>query len=694
LARLGQPPIPFDATIVRVSTWMGGDRDGNPNVTSVVTDKVVALMRARAAVLYYTEVDKLLFELSHTGPISSEMRAEVDKYVGGGSAKPGARTKVLGNNADLGIHTSFQSGCQDDEPYRVLLMAIRQRLYKSRVAMEAAYSGSTESLHASEIYTSSAELLAPLELMYRSLVAVGDRGLADGTLLDLIRRVRTFGISLAKLDLRQESDRHAEALDTITQFLGLGSYLTWDETARLAWLESELASRRPLIPPLAELGASDKVFEVLQTFHVLSTLPAECMGAYCISMARSASDVLAVRLLKVKCGVSQPMRVAPLFETREDLRNAPAVMERVFSVATYKGAIGGQHEVMLGYSDSSKDAGKFASLWELHVAMEKLLAVGAAAGIHLNFFHGRGGSIGRGGGPLHLSLLSQPAGSISGAYRVTVQGEQIQAFLASKEVAVHTFQRYAISVLEHTLLPPPLPTDAQRTLMQELADASAASFQRHVYRSEDGAFGRYFHAATPTSALAQMNLGSRPAKRKAAGGIETLRAIPWVFAWTQTRLHLPVWLGGGEALAARIANGGLDELRQMYSTWPFFRGMIDLVEIELSKAEPAVSAYYDAKLCEPELKKVGDALRAALAEAVKAVTAVAGHQALLDNHPNTKRSFELRRPYLLSLHAIQGEVMSRLNNFTPQADPATRQTLTDAMTVTVQGIAAGMQNTG
>jgi len=334
--------------------------------------------------------------------------------------------------------------------------------------------------------------------------------------------------------------------------------------------------------------------------------------------------------------------------------------------------------------------------------MEKLLQVGTEAGVALNFFHGRGGSIGRGGGPLHLALLSQPAGSIRGAYRVTVQGEQIQAFLASKEVATHTFQRYAISVLEHSITPPPLPTPEQRKLMQTLADESAAAFQRTVYQSEDGVFSKYFHAATPTSALAEMNLGSRPAKRKAAGGIETLRAIPWVFAWTQTRLHLPVWLGGGAALAAHIAKGGLPELQQCYREWPFFQGMIDLVELELSKADPTVSAYYDAKLCPPELRAVGEQLREGLAEAIEAVSKVASHEVLLENHPNTKQSFGLRHPYLSTLHAVQGEVMKRLKDGAAAAttstaaegEAATRRTLTDAMTVTVQGIAAGMQNTG
>ena len=691
LARMGQPPIPHDACIVRISTWMGGDRDGNPNVTSEVTKKVNTLMRCRAAILYSQDVEKLLFELSHTGPISAEMASEVERHTG--PRDPEApRGKIFLQDPDYGVHWNFQTGCPEDEPYRVLLMAVRRRLHKTRVHMERLYMGEVAEVLDPDVITCSRDLLEPLEVMYRSLVAVGDSVLAAGTLLDLIRRVRAFGISMAKLDLRQESDRHSEVLDAITRYLGLGAYLEWDEPTRISWLEAELVSRRPLVPSLDALSPSDKVREVLETFYVLATLPAECMGAYCISMARSASDVLAVRLLQLKCGVKSPMRVAPLFETREDLQNAPRVMERVLAVPAYKGMIDGFHEVMLGYSDSSKDAGKFASLWELHVAMEKLLDVSRAAGVRLNFFHGRGGSIGRGGGPLHLALLSQPAGSITGAYRVTVQGEQIQAFLASKEVAVHTFQRYAISVLEHTIHPPQLPTPAQRELMQRLADVSAAAFQQTVYKSDGGIFSHYFHAATPTSALAEMNLGSRPAKRKATGGIETLRAIPWVFAWTQTRLHLPVWLGGGKALAQRIASGGLAELQAMYKAWPFFQGMIDLIELELSKAEPAVSAHYESKLCSPAERQLGDTLRGELGEAMGAVMQVAGHDVLLANHPNTKASFALRRPYLLSLHAIQGEVMARLK--LAELGDAERRILTDAMTVTVQGIAAGMQNTG
>jgi len=696
-ARNKLPPLPHDAAPIQISNWMGGDRDGNPNVTATVTRTVVALLRCRAAELYYKEVDALLFELTHNGPITEEMRAEVEACVAASGGAVKDSKKVFRPDSNYGVAKSFQTGVPADEPYRIVLMAVRRRLYKTNAVMEQLYMGtiSPEAAAADpDVISCKAELLRPLEVMYRSLVVVGDRVLADGTLLDLIRRINSFGISLTRLDIRQESERHADALDALTTHLGLGSYLGWTEEDKCAWLEAELTSKRPLLP--AALPCNDKVREVLDTYALLAELPAECLGAYCISMAHYASDVLAVRLLQKAAAVASPMRVAPLFETRDDLQAAPGVMERVFAASAYDH--GGSHEVMLGYSDSSKDAGKLASLWELHCAQEKLLAVGKAAGVAISFFHGRGGSIGRGGGPQHLALLSQPAGSINGGYRVTVQGEQINAFFGSHGVAVHTLQCYAVAVLEHTVSPPPLPTDGQRALMQKLADDSAARFQQTIYHSAGGNFARYFHTASPSAALAQMNLGSRPAKRKAAGGIETLRAIPWVFAWTQMRLHLPVWLGGGEALTSALETPeGAEQVASAYQSWPFFRGLVDLVEIELAKADPAVSRFYDAKCCasDEHLTALGVELRAKLDEARAAFLKISGKAFPLADQPRALDAFSLRTPYLNALHAMQGEAMGRLRSASaPAEDSDESRQLNDTMIITVQGIAAGMQNTG
>eukprot|EP00965_Chrysotila_dentata_P189586 6173398-Pleurochrysis_carterae.AAC.1 len=382
---------------------------------------------------------------------------------------------------------------------------------------------------------------------------------------------------------------------------------------------------------------------------------------------------------------------------------------------------------MLGYSDSSKDAGKFASLWELHVAMEKLLAVGKEHGVKLNFFHGRGGSIGRGGGPLHLSLTSQPAGSIDNAYRITVQGEQINAFFASDEVSIQTLQSFTGLILEHSLAPPPLPTPAQRELMQSLADQSAKCFQQIIYHSAGGAFAKYFHQASPSGELGTLNLGSRPAKRKAQGGIETLRAIPWVFAWTQMRLHLPVWLGGGDALRAMEANGDMPKLQAMYKEWPFFTGLIDLIELELSKARAAehhprwgqissyqaakvmcatacacadatIAEYYDKELCTGTLLDLGKELRTKLGEAIEVFLKVSGRAEPIADQPFTKQSFQMRQPYLYPLHVIQCEALKQSRAADPTAtdEPSKKRlrALSDTIIVSIQGISAGMQNTG
>ena len=712
LKRNGLPPLPYDAAPLQISSWMGGDRDGNPNVTSSVTRRVVTLLRSRAAEYYYKEVDTLLFELTHSGPISPEMEGLVKECVAlandDPATKPPGSKKVFTANPRFGVAKTFQTGVPEDEPYRIVLMAVRRRLYKTKVIMDKLYMGEISPKEAAaedEVYVTKADLLKPLEIMYKSLVAVGDRALADdGALLDLIRRINTFGLALTRLDCRQESERHADAIDEVTKYLGLGSYLSWEEEDKCKWLEAELASKRPLLAadlevyggPAACPGGKANAAEVLQTFAALADLPSECLGAYVISMSHYASDVLAVKLLQKASGVKVPMRVAPLFETREDLQAAPTVMKRVLASKAYDH--GGFHEVMLGYSDSSKDAGKLASLWELHTAQESLLGIAKDAGVEMNFFHGRGGSIGRGGGPQHLALLSQPAGSIKGGYRVTVQGEQINAYFGSLGTAIHSFQSYAVTILEHTVAPPPLPTASQRALMQKLSDESAAFFQQTIYKSANGVFAKYFHTASPSAALGSMNLGSRPAKRKTAGGIETLRAIPWVFAWTQMRLHLPVWLGGGEALTNLAkTEEGMKELKDMYASWPFFTALVDLVELEISKAEPAISSYYDQKCCtsDPNLKALGIELREKLGEAITIFLKISGKPALLATQPKTKAAFMARSKYLNALHAIQGEAMGRIRaEGGPAEESEEYKVLNDAMIVTVQGISAGMNNTG
>ncbi|CAE7410721.1 unnamed protein product [Symbiodinium necroappetens] len=689
LKHRGMPALPYDASVIKMSTWMGGDRDGNPNVTAYTTRRVNALLRWRIAELYYTEVDALLFDLSMTGATSEELQQELKSLASMWPAPTSDGDKVCVPDTRCGVHFNFQNGVAPDEPYRRVLMSVRRRLFRTKKSMESLYLGKpVDKDFESEIYKSTTELARPLEIVYRSLVTTGDEVLANGRLLDLIRRVRTFGVSLACLDIRQESDRHEEVMNAITQYLGLGSYSSWTEQAKCDWLLDEIQSRRPLLSPDMPMG--DIVQEVIETFRTIADLPPETVGAYCISMSRATSDILAVCLLQKIGGVKQFMRISPLFETREDLQAAPRVIDSLLGIPWYKDHVNGKQEVMLGYSDSVKDAGKFASTWALHVAMEKLVEVGQKHGVEVTFFHGRGGTISRGGGPPHLTLLNQPAGSITRHLRLTVQGEMIQQHFMNPEVAEHTMERYAVAVLEHILTPPPLPSPEHRAAMEELAGLSAKDYQTTVFRSQEDQFVKYFHAATPSAELAQMNIGSRPAKRRNYGGIDTLRAIPWIFAWTQTRLLLPVWLGNGAALDKFITDGKLQLLQSMYSKWPFFKSMLDLIDIELGKADEHIAAHYDSKICDDALKPLGQDLRQRLAQATTSVLQVKQEKEVLSAEPSTKLAIGMRRPYLDATHVIQAEVLQRLR----KAGEQTSEELADAMIVSIQGIAAGMQNTG
>ncbi|CAE7664589.1 unnamed protein product [Symbiodinium pilosum] len=688
LKHRGMPPLPYDASVIKMSTWMGGDRDGNPNVTAATTREVSALLRWRVAELYYAEVDALLFDLSMTGDTSEELQQELQNLAGMWPTPSFNGDKVCRPDTRCGVHLNFHNGVAADEPYRRLLMSVRRRLFRTKKCMESLYLGKpVDKDFEPEVYKSMEELARPLEIVYRSLVSTGDEVLANGRLLDLIRRVRTFGISLACLDIRQESDRHEEVMDAITQYLGLGSYSAWAEQQKCDWLLQEIESKRPLLSP--GMPMSDIVREVINTFCTIAELPPEAVGAYCISMSRATSDILAVCLLQKVGGVQQFMRISPLFETREDLQAAPRVVDSLLSIPWYKNHVKGKQEVMLGYSDSVKDAGKFASTWALHVAMEKLVEVGTKHGVEITFFHGRGGTISRGGGPPHLTLLNQPAGSITRHLRLTVQGEMIQQHFMNPEVAEHTLERYAVAVLEHMLTPPPLPCPDYRAAMEELADLSAQDYQTTVFRSPDDQFVKYFHTATPSAELAQMNIGSRPAKRRNYGGIDTLRAIPWIFAWTQTRLLLPVWLGNGHALDKFIADGKLELLQRMYASWPFFKSMLDLIDIELGKADEHIAAHYDSKICDDALKPLGKDLRKRLQQATSSVLQVKKEQEILSAEPSTKLAIGMRRPYLDATHVIQAEVLQRLR----KAGEHISEELADAMIVSIQGLCFGLEVT-
>lgn len=655
LAEQGLPQPPADWAPVRLASWMGGDRDGNPNVTAPVTREVLLLARWMAADLYLRDVENLLADLSME-TASDELLAETG---------------------------------HSHEPYRVILRQVRQRLKLTRRQMEAR----VENLPVpeGEGFQRREELLAPLQLIDRSLRAVGLGDIADGDLKNTLRRLNCFGITLLCLDIRQESTRHRDAVDAVTRYLQLGSYADWPEERKQAFLVEELQARRPLIDDgfYRSEECSDEVAEVLATCRVIAEQGSEGLGAYVISMARAPSDVLAVMLLQKIAGVSEPMRVVPLFETLDDLDNAEDTMSALLAVPFYRQRVAGGQEVMIGYSDSAKDAGFLGAAWAQYRSQEKLTALFAEHQIPLTLFHGRGGSISRGGSPTRMALLSQPPGSVAGRIRVTEQGEVIRFKYGRPAVAVFNLAQYVAATLEATLLPPRAAKPQWREQMQTLTDVSVAGYRSVV--QEEPELVRYLRTVTPETELSRLALGSRPARRKKDAGISSLRAIPWVFAWTQIRLMLPAWLGTGAALEAAQADSEQNRtVQEMVAQWPFFQGVVDMLEMVLAKADLRVAAWYEQRLAgeDVDLARLGEVLRERLTGTVNALSALTGREDLLDNNPVMRWSIRVRDPYTDPLHLLQAELMARLR----QQDGD--KVLESALMVTIAGIAAGLRNTG
>jgi phosphoenolpyruvate carboxylase len=465
--------------------------------------------------------------------------------------------------------------------------------------------------------------------------------------------------------------------------VGLGSYAEWDERMRLDFLCRELAGRRPLIP--ADLEASPDVRDVLDTFRTIARTPPGSLGAYVVTMTREASDVLAVALLQKEASVAAPLRSVPLFETSADLRHAGTVIDTLLATRP-TAAAGGRIEVMLGYSDSAKDVGRLTAGWELYKAQESIVAACSRHGVGVTLFHGRGGTVGRGGGPTHMAIRSQPPGSIDGTIRVTEQGEMLQALFGLPDIALRTLEVYTTGTLEAWLRPAAPPSPEWRACMDRLAEDAKTAYRQVVYG--DARFLDYFHASTPEAEIGELNIGSRPSRRASKGsGVEALRAIPWQFAWTQTRLMLAAWLGVEDALDRARARGERERLIEMYRDWPHFQSAIGLIEMVLAKADARVAAEYDRQLVSPPLQALGAELRARLARAVDGVLDISGHAELLESSPVIRRSIGVRNPYVDPLNLVQVELLRRVRQ---RPDARAHR----ALMVTVNGIAAGMRNTG
>ncbi|PMH46271.1 phosphoenolpyruvate carboxylase [Vibrio sp. 10N.286.49.B3] len=641
--------LPIDARPVHFSSWMGGDRDGNPFVTHSITEEVLLLSRWKAADLFLGDIRVLVSELS--------------------MVKCNDQVRTLAG--------------EEHEPYRAIVKTLRTLLTDTIEVLEARINGTDVPNKA--ILQHVDELWQPLHACYLSLHECGMGVIADGSLLDTLRRIKAFGVHLVRLDIRQESTRHSDVLSELTRHLGMGDYAQWNEQDKVAFLTTELSSKRPLLP--RNWQPSHEVQEVLDTCKVVANQPREAFGAYVISMARTASDVLAVHLLLQESGCPYRMDVCPLFETLEDLNNAEAAVKQLMSIDLYRGFIQNHQMVMIGYSDSAKDAGVMAAGWAQYRAMEALVAVAEGEGVELTLFHGRGGTVGRGGAPAHAALLSQPPKSLKGGLRVTEQGEMIRFKLGLPDVAVNSFNLYASAILEANLLPPPEPKQDWRDQMDILSDVSCEAYRQVVRGEED--FVPYFRSATPELELGKLPLGSRPAKRNPNGGVESLRAIPWIFSWSQNRLVLPAWLGAGEAIQHSVEQGHQALLEDMCREWPFFSTRLGMLEMVFTKCNINISHYYDQRLVDPSLQHLGERLRTQLQSDIKAVLNVENNENLMQSDPWGHESIRLRNIYVEPLNMLQAELLYRTRQTeTPPAE------LEEALMVTIAGIAAGMRNTG
>lgn len=690
-AVFGEPsaasPPPDTAPFLRLGSWVGGDRDGNPFVTPEVT--IAAARLARAAVLrrYLDDVQALGRTLS----VSLRL-------VG---ASPELLASIEHDRAALGVQAVPQWA---DEPYRRKCGLIAERL---RRTMEDEPGG----------YLYPDALAADLLLIRDSLVANAGGRIAGDALWDLELRVRTFGFVLCELEIRQHSARFQAAAGELLRLHSDVPYADLDESARAAMLERQLAAP-PLALPLAALSAETR--QTLATFRAIATIQDRHGEAACrtviISMCRAPSDVLAVLFLAreaalVTMDASDPAALAcqsridivPLFEEAAELRASPRVLETLLASPAYRAALlarGWRQQIMIGYSDSNKDAGYLAATWATHGAQESLARVAQTHGLGLELFHGRGGAVGRGGGPMSRAILARPLDARLPTLKVTEQGEVIFARYSHPAIAERHFEQILQALLRSVLEPPESdPPEEWLAAMDRLAARSREVYQRHIKHAPD--FLRFFRAATPFPELSTLNLASRPVSRSAGATLtlDALRAIPWSFSWTQIRANVPGWFGLGSALEEEIAAGGLERLRAMYAGWRFFATAMDNAQRSLGIADmPTVRRY-------ASLAPGGDAqldlLRAEYARSVRTVLQVTQQQALLERSSVLARSIRLRNPYVDALHVAQIALLRRYRTAASDTADASDSTqaersalLLDAIHHSINGIAAGLQETG
>jgi phosphoenolpyruvate carboxylase len=648
--------------LLRFGTWVGGDMDGNPNVGAATIRDALSAQRTLALSCYFADLRAL-------GDILTQSRSRC-------AYAPGIDARTEANRALLPPGMAHARPRLADMPYRQLLWTMRARLQATQVGTGGAY-------------PDAAAFIDDLQLIDHSLAAHRGEHAGRFAVQRVLRRVYGFGFHMAALDLRQDSAAHDEAL------AALEGDADWSERPlqlRIDRLHAVIGGTAVAIP---DAEAAAPVLEVFRTVRALrGNLGESAFGPYIISMSRTAADALAVlalaRVAECVDGGQVPLDVAPLFETVDDLRAAPAVMRALFADPVYRQhlqARSGRQVVMLGYSDSAKDGGIFASRWSLQRAQVELLALAREAGVSIVFFHGRGGSVSRGGGKSERAIIAAPRGSVDGRLRVTEQGEVIHRKYGIRALALRNLEQMAGAVLRASLRPrPPEPREAGwRAIATELAEVSRLHYRALIHERDD--FPAYFRAATPIDVIEQLRIGSRPSRRR-DGGIANLRAIPWVFAWSQTRCGLTGWYGMGSALRHGIDVHGLDAMAAMTRDWPFFAAMIDDVEMLLAKSDLAIFERY-SRLAGPLHAAFFPQVAEEFARTREAILALKRRDELLADDYRLRLSIRLRNPYVDPISLLQVDLLQRWRE-SDRDDEA----LLRALVATVNGIAAGIQNTG
>ena len=706
-------------------SWVGADRDGNPSVTPEITWRTACYQRQLMLERYVSAVQTLRDQLSISmqwSQVSTPLleSLEMDRLRFPEIYEERAARYRL-------------------EPYRLKLSYTLERLrltqQRNQQLSEAGWKTSLEGINASNThsspsdelhYGSVAEFRGDLELIRNSLVSTD---LSCELLDTLLTQVHIFGFSLASLDIRQESNRHSDALDELTRYLNLPkAYGQMKEDERVTWLMQELQTRRPLIP--AAVNWSQSTSETVSVFRMLHRLQEEFGSRICrtyvISMSHSVSDLLEVLLLAKEAGLvdlsagTADLLVVPLFETVEDLQRAPAVMEQLFEAKIYRNLLPrvGEHlqplqELMLGYSDSNKDSGFLSSNWEIHQAQIALQDLAKSQGVALRLFHGRGGSVGRGGGPAYQAILAQPSGTLKGRIKITEQGEVLASKYSLPELALYNLETVTTAVLQNSLVTNQLDaTPNWNHLMSRLAASSRAHYRALVHDNPD--LVAFFQEVTPIEEISKLQISSRPARRKSgAKDLSSLRAIPWVFGWTQSRFLLPSWFGVGTALAKEVELDPtqLDLLRRLHQRWPFFRMLISKVEMTLSKVDLELAHHYMISLGSLDnveaFKCIFETIETEYSLTKKLILEITGNERLLSADPALQLSVDLRNRTIVPLGFLQVALLRRLRDQNRQPPISetlggngevgrtySRSELLRGALLTINGIAAGMRNTG